>query len=61
MDTIRKGDRVDVVFEYTDVEFNVEIIMEATPEEPFWNCKREDGTLLNIYHYTKMVKRQAKK
>jgi hypothetical protein len=55
-DMIQIGDVVDIHFEQINSEFSVEIIYMPNATGDCFKLKREDGTLVNVQNYSKMVK-----
>lgn len=55
-DVIKEGDIVDIHFEQIASEFSVEVIYMPNATGDCFKLKREDGTLVNVQNYSKMVK-----
>lgn len=55
-DEIRIGDRVDVYFGYTGGEFNIEVVYIPCATGDSWHLKRNDGTIIYVMIFDKMVK-----
>ena len=55
-DVIKIGDIVDIHWEHLSAEFSVEILHTPQATGDCFKLKREDGTLLNVQNYSRMVK-----
>lgn len=53
---IKEGDFVDIHWENLLAEFEVEILYTPCATGDAFRVKREDGTILNVQNYCKMVK-----
>lgn len=54
---MKRGDRVDIYFENIEHELDVEICNTPNELGTEYCVKRNDGTLVMIQHYSKMVLR----
>ena len=56
VETIKKGDTVDIHWETLMGEFGVKILYTPCQTGDCFTAEREDGTILNVQNYCKMVK-----
>lgn len=55
---MKHGDRVDVYWENIATEFDVEIMNTPNELGAEYCVKRQDGTIVMVQHYSKMVLRK---
>jgi hypothetical protein len=55
---IKEGDHVDIYFFSTAAEHNVKVLSLPDAAGGCWNLQREDGTLINVMFFDKMVQIQ---
>lgn len=55
-DTIEPGCRVDIYFELAEAEFDLEVLYVTTQPGDSWIFKRQDGTIIYVQHYAKMIR-----
>ena len=54
---IKEGDIVDVYFEYVGCELEVKVLSVPRATGDCWHLEREDGTLVYVNSFSRMVKK----